>query len=59
MRKWLMPLLHDSIKASGGKLRILASPWSPPTWMKTNKHYAMAMPTAGGSYAHPGAHKVV
>ncbi len=36
MRKWLMPLLHDAIKTSGGKLRILASPWSPPHWMKTN-----------------------
>ncbi|SDS45637.1 glucosylceramidase [Opitutus sp. GAS368] len=36
MRKWLLPLLHDAIKASGGRLRILASPWSPPAWMKTN-----------------------
>ncbi len=36
MRKWLMPLLHDAIKATGGNLRILASPWSPPAWMKTN-----------------------
>ncbi|HET7534971.1 MAG TPA: glycoside hydrolase family 30 protein [Candidatus Didemnitutus sp.] len=36
MRKWLMPLLHDAIKASGGNLRILASPWSPPSWMKSN-----------------------
>jgi glucosylceramidase len=36
MRKWLMPLLHDAIKASDGQLRILASPWSPPAWMKTN-----------------------
>ena len=25
-------------------LRLWASPWSPPTWMKVNKHYAMAMP---------------
>lgn len=24
------------------KLKLWASPWSPPTWMKTNKHYAMA-----------------
>jgi glucosylceramidase len=36
MRKWLMPLLHEAIKASGGRLRLLASPWSPPAWMKTN-----------------------
>jgi glucosylceramidase len=25
-------------------LRLWASPWSPPTWMKKNRHYAMAMP---------------
>jgi glucosylceramidase len=36
MRKWVLPLLHDAIKASGGNLHILASPWSPPAWMKTN-----------------------
>ncbi|WP_199241022.1 glycoside hydrolase family 30 protein [Naasia lichenicola] len=26
------------------ELRLWASPWSPPTWMKTNGHYAAAMP---------------
>ncbi len=36
MRRWLLPLLHDANDASGGKLQILASPWSPPSWMKTN-----------------------
>jgi glucosylceramidase len=36
MRKWVLPLLHDANHASGGRLRILASPWSPPAWMKTN-----------------------
>ncbi|HVT74524.1 MAG TPA: glycoside hydrolase family 30 protein [Lacunisphaera sp.] len=36
MRRWLLPLLHEAIQASGGSLRILASPWSPPHWMKTN-----------------------
>ncbi len=25
-------------------LGLWASPWSPPTWMKRNRHYAMAMP---------------
>ncbi|HEX9093561.1 MAG TPA: glycoside hydrolase family 30 beta sandwich domain-containing protein [Coriobacteriia bacterium] len=25
-------------------LKLWASPWSPPTWMKRNRHYAMAMP---------------
>ena len=36
MRRWLLPLLHAANHAAGGKLRILASPWSPPAWMKTN-----------------------
>jgi glucosylceramidase len=36
MRKWTLPLIHDAIKASGHNLRLLASPWSPPAWMKTN-----------------------
>ena len=36
MRRWLLPLLHDANAAAGGKLNILASPWSPPAWMKTN-----------------------
>jgi glucosylceramidase len=25
-------------------LKLWASPWSPPSWMKTNKHYAAALP---------------
>jgi glucosylceramidase len=29
------------------ELTVWASPWSPPTWMKTNRHYAGAMPLAG------------
>jgi len=28
-------------------LTVWASPWSPPTWMKTNRHYAGAMPMVG------------
>ncbi len=37
MRRWLMPLLHDANRAAGaGRLRLMASPWSPPPWMKTN-----------------------
>jgi glucosylceramidase len=30
-------------------LRLWASPWSPPTWMKVNKHYAAALPPPGSS----------
>lgn len=35
-RKALIPMIHDAIGLSGGKLKLFASPWSPPAWMKTN-----------------------
>jgi glucosylceramidase len=35
-------------------LRLWASPWSPPTWMKTNGHYAGALPMAGFHHAENG-----
>ena len=34
--KYLLPLLTDANKATGGKLRLMISPWSPPAYMKTN-----------------------
>jgi glucosylceramidase len=37
MRHWLLPLLHDARAIAGsGRFNLLASPWSPPAWMKTN-----------------------
>jgi glucosylceramidase len=37
MRKWTLPLIHDAQVAAGaGRFKLLASPWSPPAWMKTN-----------------------
>ncbi len=39
----LVPFLKAA-QAQQPALRLWASPWSPPTWMKRNKHYAMAMP---------------
>jgi glucosylceramidase len=37
MRKWVMPLLHDAQNIAGTeRFRLLAAPWSPPAWMKTN-----------------------
>jgi glucosylceramidase len=37
MRRWLMPLLHDARKVAGeDRFKLMASPWSPPAWMKTN-----------------------
>lgn len=35
----LIPYIHEAQKYNPG-LRIWASPWCPPSWMKTNKHYA-------------------
>jgi len=37
MRKWVLPLIHEAQSTAGVKdFRLLASPWSPPSWMKTN-----------------------
>jgi glucosylceramidase len=37
MRRWVLPLLHEAQVAAGpGRFRLLASPWSPPSWMKSN-----------------------
>lgn len=38
-RETLIPFITNAIKYNP-ELRIWASPWSPPAWMKTNKHYA-------------------
>lgn len=37
MRDWVIPLLHAARATAGPDgIRLLASPWSPPAWMKTN-----------------------
>jgi glucosylceramidase len=37
MRAWVLPLIHEAQSAAGASnFHLLASPWSPPTWMKTN-----------------------
>jgi len=35
-RRNRLPLIKRAMAESGGKLRLYASPWSPPAWMKTN-----------------------
>ncbi len=35
-RHQLIPLIKEAACAAHGQLRLLASPWSPPAWMKTN-----------------------
>jgi glucosylceramidase len=34
--KHLIPMIRQAAAAAGAPLKILASPWSPPAWMKTN-----------------------
>ncbi|MFM2289404.1 MAG: hypothetical protein RL684_2547 [Pseudomonadota bacterium] len=40
-RETLIPFMLAARERQPG-LRVWASPWSPPTWMKKNHHYAMA-----------------
>jgi glucosylceramidase len=35
-RKDRLPLMQMALKAANGNIKIFASPWSPPAWMKTN-----------------------
>jgi glucosylceramidase len=35
-RRALIPLIRAAQAAAGRPIRLLASPWSPPAWMKTN-----------------------
>lgn len=35
-RQYKIPFIKQAMKASGNKLKLFASPWSPPAWMKTN-----------------------
>ena len=45
MRAWVLPLIRDVQSIAGApNFHLLASPWSPPSWMKTNDRM-----TFGGS----------
>lgn len=49
-----IPLLRQAIQAAGGKLPLLASPWSPPAFMKSNKsmlHGGKLLPEFYASWA--------
>lgn len=35
-RAFRIPFIKRAMEASGNKMRLFASPWSPPGWMKTN-----------------------
>jgi glucosylceramidase len=35
-RRALLPMIQDAQRIAGDNLKLFASPWSPPAWMKTN-----------------------
>lgn len=36
MEEYILPMLEDARESSGGNLRLMLTPWSPPAFMKTN-----------------------
>jgi glucosylceramidase len=36
--KYRIPFINEALDASGNDMKIVASPWSPPAWMKTNNN---------------------
>jgi glucosylceramidase len=37
-RKFRIPFIRRALKTAQGNIKIYASPWSPPAWMKTNNN---------------------
>lgn len=37
-KKYKIPFIQEALKIADGELNLLASPWSPPAWMKTNNN---------------------
>ncbi|WP_438445991.1 glycoside hydrolase family 30 protein [Gorillibacterium sp. sgz5001074] len=35
-KKALIPMIRQASEIAGGRMKLFASPWSPPAWMKTN-----------------------
>lgn len=45
-KETLIPFIKEALQLNPA-LKIWASPWSPPSWMKWNKHYACSVPWEG------------
>ena len=45
--QYRIPLIKAAMKATGGRLKLYVSPWSPPAWMKDNNSV-----TGGGKLKH-------
>jgi glucosylceramidase len=50
-RQTLLPFIREALQRNPG-LRVWASPWSPPTWLKRNGHYAAALPIPGSGVSN-------
>jgi glucosylceramidase len=53
--QYRIPFIKKAIQSAGGKLTLLASPWSPPAWMKDNKdmlHGGKLLPAYYQSWAN-------
>lgn len=37
-KKYKIPLIKEAMKMADGDLKLFASPWSPPAWMKSNNN---------------------
>lgn len=37
-RKYKLPFIKKALQTAGNNMKIFASPWSPPAWMKTNNN---------------------
>lgn len=35
---YIRPVFDQAMRVNPGRIKLFASPWSPPAWMKTNKH---------------------
>ncbi len=49
----LVPFIREALHQQPA-LKLWASPWSPPSWMKRNGHYAMALPAPWQKAAENG-----
>ena len=53
-REFRIPMIKRAIAAAGGKLTMIATPWSPPAWMKDSKNMLKGgklLPEYGQSWA--------
>jgi O-glycosyl hydrolase len=53
---YVLPILRQALQIAPD-LKIVASPWSPPAWMKTNDSMAGVSPTGGVGTLRPDAYE--